>query len=57
MTPAASGTHVVERYEMRREPWVVRVYYRLVGRSDRLQMAMDETLHRLKAAAEERAAH
>lgn len=55
LTPSASGTDVVERYEMRREPWVVRVYYRLVGRSERLQRAMDETLHRLKAAAEEHA--
>lgn len=55
LSPSASGTNVVESYEMRREPWVVRVYYRLVGRSERLQQAMGETLHRLKAAAEEHA--
>lgn len=53
LTPSGSGTEVVERYEMRREPWIVLVYYRLVGRSGRLQRGMDDTLRRLKQAAEE----
>ena len=53
LTPAGSGTEVVERYEMRREPWIVRIYYRLVGRGRRLQEAMEETLRCLKDAAEE----
>lgn len=52
LTPSGSGTTVVERYEMRREPWIVRVYYRIVGRGSRLQRAMDETLRRLKEVAE-----
>jgi hypothetical protein len=53
LTPCGSGTNVVERYEMRREPPIVRLYYRLVGRPRRLERAMDETLRRLKEAAEE----
>jgi hypothetical protein len=52
LTPCGSGTKVVERYEMRREPSIVRLYYRLVGRPRRLERAMDETLRRLKKAAE-----
>ncbi|HEY3241334.1 MAG TPA: SRPBCC family protein [Acidimicrobiia bacterium] len=44
---------VTERYEMRREPLVVLMYYRLVGRRRRLQEGMEQTLRRLKAAAEQ----
>ena len=55
LTPSGSGTDVVERYEMRREPGIVRVYYRLFGRRARLQRAMEETLRRLKQAAETQA--
>jgi hypothetical protein len=57
LTPSGSGTDVVERYEMRREPAVVRGYYRLVGRRAGLQRAMEETLRRLKYAAEAPAEH
>ena len=52
-SPAGSGTEVTERYEMLREPWIVLVYYRLAGRSRRLQRSMDQTLQRLKARAEQ----
>lgn len=52
-SPAGSGTEVIERYEMLREPWVVRAYYRLVGRPRRLQRSMEQTLQRLKASAEQ----
>lgn len=48
----AARTEVVERYEMLREPWIVRAYYRLTGRSRRLESAMQQTLRRLKASAE-----
>lgn len=53
LTPSASGTDVVERYEMRREPWIIRGYYRLVGRGRRLHEAMEMTLRSLKEAAEQ----
>jgi hypothetical protein len=53
LSPAGSGTAVVERYEMLREPWVVRAYYRLIRRPRRLQRAMDETLGRLRTGAEQ----
>lgn len=52
LTRAGSGTTVVERYEMRREPSIVRLYYRLIGRQRRLQRSMDETLCRLKEAVQ-----
>lgn len=52
LTPSGSGTTVIERYEMHREPRIVRLYYRLVGRAGRLERAMEETLRRLKQVAE-----
>jgi hypothetical protein len=52
LSGTAAGTDVVERYEMIREPWIVRVYYRLIGRSGRLERAMEQTLLRLKTSAE-----
>ena len=52
LSPVGFGTALIERYEMLREPWIVLAYYRLVGRSRRLQRSMDETLQRLKAHAE-----
>jgi hypothetical protein len=50
-----AGTDVIERYEMLREPGIVRAYYRLIGRPRRLERAMVQTLGRLKATAEETA--
>jgi hypothetical protein len=52
LSPGAAGTDVVERYEMLREPRIVRMYYGLIGRPRRLERAMEETLRRLKVAAE-----
>jgi uncharacterized protein YndB with AHSA1/START domain len=52
LSPTATGTAVLERYEMLREPWIVRAYYRLTGRRRRLQKAIEQTLVRLKATAE-----
>lgn len=52
LTPAGNGTRVVERYEMLREPMIVRAYYRLARRSRRLDRSMAETLQRLKETAE-----
>jgi hypothetical protein len=53
LSGAGDGTDVTERYEMLREPGIVRVYYRLSGRSRRLERAMEHTLRRLKASAEQ----
>jgi ligand-binding SRPBCC domain-containing protein len=51
--PTGDGrTRVTERWEMRREPGVVLAYYRLIGQSGRLARGVEETLRRLKAAAE-----
>lgn len=48
----ASGTRVTERWQMLREPAIVLLYYRLVGQRARLARGVEETLRRLKAAAE-----
>jgi hypothetical protein len=52
LSPEGSGTAVVERYEMLREPRIVLAYYRLARRDRRLERTMAETLRRLKDAAE-----
>lgn len=51
--PAGAGTRVTERWEMLREPGVVLAYYRLIGQRHRLARGVEETLRRLKAAAEQ----
>ncbi len=56
LAPAGTGTDVTERYEMLREPWVVRLYYRIARRQRHLERTMAETLRRLKEAAERAAA-
>jgi len=51
--PVAGGrTRVTERWEMLREPGIVLAYYRLIGQPGRLARGVEETLRRLKAAAE-----
>ena len=45
-------TRVTERWEMLREPGIVLAYYRLIGQPGRLARGVEETLRRLKAAAE-----
>ena len=50
--PTAAGTRVTERWQMLREPTIVLLYYRLIGQRDRLARGVEETLRRLKAAAE-----
>lgn len=47
------GTRVTERWEMLREPWIVLLYYRLIGQRGRIARGVEETLRRLKAAAED----
>lgn len=54
LEPATGGTIVRLSYEMRHEPWIVLVYYRLTGRADHVRRSVDMTLHRLKSAAEVR---
>ncbi len=49
---ANGGTEVTESWEMIREPWPVLVYYALVGQRRRVAAGVEETLARLKAAAE-----
>lgn len=49
---APAGTRVTERWQMLREPAVVLLYYRLIGQRTRLARGVEETLRRLKAAAE-----
>jgi len=49
-TPA--GTRVTERWQMLREPALVLVYYRLIGQRARLARGVEDTLRRLKSAAE-----
>lgn len=48
----AGGTRVTERWHMLREPWVVLVYYRLIGQHQRIARGVEETLRRLKTTAE-----
>ncbi|MCA1845705.1 MAG: SRPBCC family protein [Actinobacteria bacterium] len=51
--PVGGGrTRVTERWTMLREPGIVLAYYRLIGQSGRLARGVEETLRRLKAAAE-----
>lgn len=50
---ASGGTRVTERWRMVREPAVVLAYYRLIGQDTRIARGVEETLRRLKAAAEE----
>ena len=51
--PASSGgTRVTERWHMLREPWIVLVYYRLIGQRTRIARGVEETLRRLKRTAE-----
>jgi len=52
--PTPVGTRVTESWHMHREPWPVLVYYRLVGQERRIAVGVDQTLARLKAAAERR---
>lgn len=49
---AGRGTEVTESWQMVREPAVVLAYYRLVGQSRRIEAGVEQTLARLKAAAE-----
>ena len=51
--PTAGGTKVTERWEMLREPAIVLLYYRLIGQRARIARGVEETLRRLKAAAED----
>lgn len=50
--PSGSSTVVSETWQMVREPSVVLAYYRLVGQRDRVAAGVEETLRRLKQAAE-----
>jgi uncharacterized protein YndB with AHSA1/START domain len=52
LAPSRAGTRVTERWQMLREPAIVLLYYRLIGQRDRLAEGVEETLRRLKAAAE-----
>ncbi|MEZ5219179.1 MAG: SRPBCC family protein [Ilumatobacteraceae bacterium] len=45
-------TVVTERWEMRREPGIVLAYYRLIGQERRLARGVEQTLERLRVAAE-----
>ena len=52
-TPHRDGsTQVTERWDMRREPWIVLAYYRLVGQRRRVESGVEATLRALKEAAE-----
>lgn len=48
-----AGTRVTERWEMVSEPRIVLVFYRLIRQDRRLAIGVEQTLARLKAAAEE----
>jgi uncharacterized protein YndB with AHSA1/START domain len=50
--PTATGTRVTERWQMRREPAIVLLYYRVIDQRARVARGVEETLRRLKAAAE-----
>lgn len=52
LEPTDGGTTVTERWQMLREPGIVLVYYRLIGQRHRIAAGVEETLRRLKAAAE-----
>ena len=49
---SAGGTRVTERWHMLREPGIVLLYYRLIDQRTRIARGVEETLRRLKAAAE-----
>jgi uncharacterized protein YndB with AHSA1/START domain len=49
---AGGGTRVTEGWRMVREPAIVLVYYRLIGQRRRIAAGVEETLRRLKVAAE-----
>ncbi|MCK4176458.1 SRPBCC family protein [Aciditerrimonas ferrireducens] len=55
LEPTPLGCRVTERWQMVREPWIVLLYYRLVGQADRVARGVEQTLARLKAAAEAQA--
>jgi hypothetical protein len=48
----AGGTRVTEHWRMMREPGIVLLYYRLIGQRVRIARGVEETLRRLKVAAE-----
>jgi hypothetical protein len=50
--PVAAATRVTERWAMLREPGIVLAYYGLIGQRRRIARGVEETLRRLKAAAE-----
>jgi polyketide cyclase/dehydrase/lipid transport protein len=52
LDPSPQGVIVTLTYVMRREPWIVLVYYRLVGQRDRVRRSVRATLERLKSMAE-----
>jgi len=54
LQPSVAGTVVTESWRMLREPWIVLVYYRLVDQRRRVESGVEQTLARLKAAAEAR---
>jgi Polyketide cyclase / dehydrase and lipid transport len=52
LEPTSEGTTVRLSYEMRHEPPIVLLYYRLTRRSERVRESVAATLRRLKAVAE-----
>ena len=52
LEPTRDGVRVRLTYEMRREPRIVLIYYRLTQRADRVRRSVRATLERLKTAAE-----
>ena len=52
LEPTSEGTTVRLSYEMRHEPRIVLLYYRLTRRSERVRESVAATLRRLKAVAE-----
>ncbi len=52
LEPTSEGTTVRLSYEMRHEPRIVLLYYRLTKRSERVRESVAATLRRLKAVAE-----
>jgi uncharacterized protein YndB with AHSA1/START domain len=50
--PAGSGCEVVESYEVLYEPWYIRLADLFVPRSRQLRRGMEQTLRRIKTAAE-----
>jgi len=48
------GTRMTERWKMLREPGIVLLYYQIINQPARIARGVEETLRRLKAAAEAR---